>query len=64
MVAYNPSADTWTAVASMGTARWGLAVGVLSGRLYAVGGGSTSSTSLSSVEAYDPARDAWMGNAA
>ena len=38
--AYDPATKTWSAVASMMTARYGLAVGVLGGSLYAVGGWS------------------------
>ena len=44
---------------SMGSARDSLAVGVLGGRLYAVGGYDASDTTLSSVEAYNRSADTW-----
>ena len=47
---------SWTAVASMSTGRNGLGVGVLEGKLYALGG-TDGSSRLSSVQAYDPATD-------
>ena len=44
----------------MGEARDGLAVTVLDGKLYAVGGlGGAGYNALSSVERYDPAVGAW-----
>ena len=48
----------WEAVAPLATARQGHGVGVLGGKLYAVGGQSVG-VSLSSVERYDPAVDVW-----
>ena len=43
----------------MGTARWGMGVAVLDGKLYAVGGSDHDGASLSLVEWYDPALNAW-----
>ena len=55
---YDPATNAWEAVAPMGTARVVLAVAVLDGKLYAVGGESNDNY-LSSVERYDPALNAW-----
>ena len=46
----------------MPTARWGLGVAVSGSRVYAIGGGSGGS-SLDTVEAHDPATDAWQARA-
>ena len=46
----------------MPTARYGLAVGVINGILYAVGG-QNNSAYLSTVEAYDPTTDSWTTTA-
>ena len=43
----------------MATPREGHAVAVLDGKLYAVGGDNEDGVTLSSVERYDPALDAW-----
>jgi kelch-like protein 20 len=43
----------WTKVAPMTTRRLGVAVAVLGGYLYAIGG-SDGSTPLNTVERYDP----------
>jgi len=47
----------------MPTARSGLAVGVVNGRLYAIGGFNGGSV-LGAVEAYDPSANAWTRKAA
>ncbi|MCU0607248.1 MAG: T9SS type A sorting domain-containing protein [Candidatus Edwardsbacteria bacterium] len=57
---YDPAADTaggtpWTAMTPMGTARGGLGVAAIGGRVYAFGGGYSSY--LNTVERYDPAAD-------
>jgi len=55
---YDPAANTWSPIASMGTARENHAAAVIDGLLYAIGGDDGSSY-LSSGERYDPARNAW-----
>ncbi len=62
--AYNPATDAWTTRASMPTPRLGLAAATVNGIIYAVGGATESGfqsthSFLSTVEAYDPATDAW-----
>jgi hypothetical protein len=58
--AYDPTTDTWTAKASLLTGRHGLAVGVVNGVLYAVGGDCIECDDfVSTVEAYDPVTDTW-----
>ncbi|KAH9628749.1 hypothetical protein HF086_003703 [Spodoptera exigua] len=50
----------WRPIASMSTRRSSVGVGVLGGKLYAVGGyDGASRQCLQSVERYDPAADAW-----
>ena len=54
------STPSWSPVASMTTARVGLAaVAAPSGVIYAIGGKSAGLTVLDSVEAYDPKTDTW-----
>jgi N-acetylneuraminic acid mutarotase len=55
--AYDPATDTWTTRAPMPTTRWDLAVGVVNGILYAIGGAVGGVTNK--VEAYDPATNTW-----
>ena len=51
---------TWTLKAPMPTPRVGLAVGIVNGILYAVGGATQAGSDyLSTAEAYDPARNMW-----
>jgi N-acetylneuraminic acid mutarotase len=50
---YDPATNTWTAKAAMPTPRDLLAVGVVNGVLYAVGG-ENGSVNFASVEAYTP----------
>ena len=61
---YDPARDTWTAVASMGTKRYGLGVAVLDGMLYAVGGFDEHDNKFASVEKYNPATNTWLAVAA
>ena len=56
--AYDPAANTWTAKAGMPTPRQGMAVVVVDGRIYAIGGWG-GWPELSTVEVYDPATNAW-----
>jgi N-acetylneuraminic acid mutarotase len=59
--AYDPSTNSWTTKAPMPTARTSLAVGVVSGILYAVGG--YNGYALTVVEAYDPKTNRWTTKA-
>jgi N-acetylneuraminic acid mutarotase len=56
--AYDPVTNSWTAKASMPTARGFLAVAVVNGILYAIGGASGGI-----VEAYDPTTNTWTTKA-
>jgi N-acetylneuraminic acid mutarotase len=63
---YDPATNTWTncggTCASMPTARYVLAVGVVNNKIYAIGGCSNvgcSPSTLSTVEEYDPAANTW-----
>ncbi|PYP72916.1 MAG: hypothetical protein DMD41_07380, partial [Gemmatimonadetes bacterium] len=60
---YDPATNSWTTRASMPTARLDLAVGVVNGILYAVGGVGSLIPGLPTVEAYDPATDTWTTKA-
>merc|ERR1719424_485513 len=55
---YDPQADAWTQLASMGTARQGHASAAVGGKLY-VFGGLGAGERLSTVEVYDPASNSW-----
>ena len=55
---YDPQADAWTQLASMGTAREGHASAAVGGKLY-VFGGFDDNERLSTAEVYDPASDSW-----
>jgi N-acetylneuraminic acid mutarotase len=59
---YDPATDTWNPKADMPTARRSLAVAVLNGLLYAIGG-NDGSGSVPTVEAYDPVTDTWSPRA-
>ncbi|MEE8492894.1 MAG: kelch repeat-containing protein [Nitrospirales bacterium] len=59
---YDASTDTWTEVAPLPTRRGALAVTVLDGQLYAVGGYGEGGNS-GAVEVYDPAADRWSTKA-
>ena len=60
--AYDPATDTWTTRASMPTARSQLAVAVVNGLLYAIGGQSKDE-GFRRVEAYDPVSNTWTPRA-
>lgn len=55
---YDPLSNTWASKAPMPTSRAGAAAGVLTGKVYVLGGG-TGSGIFSTVEAYDPASNSW-----
>ena len=69
--AFDPATDTWTTKASMPTPRAGLAIGVVHGILYAVGGSGAVNGILFAVDydsagtvvAYDPAANSWTPKA-
>lgn len=61
-IRYDPKESKWTKVASMMTRRLGVAVAVLSGYLYAIGG-SDGQCPLNSVERYDPQKNTWTAMA-
>jgi hypothetical protein len=54
------SEDTWITKASMSQARFGLGVGVVDGKIYAIGGRvGLNADPLGVNEEYDPANDTW-----
>src|SRR5580704_19145740 len=56
------AAGTWSELAPMPTARYGLGAGVVNGILYAVGGFDENSVT-GTVEAYDPSTHSWVTKA-
>ena len=54
---YDPQANAWTQLASMGTARRLHASAAVGGKLYVFGG--MGGGILSTAEVYDPASDSW-----
>ena len=56
---YDEEKNEWEAVADMGSARSGVGVCVLGGRVYAVGGDDAAGNTLASVERYDEAKNEW-----
>jgi N-acetylneuraminic acid mutarotase len=60
---YDPATNVWTPRASIPTARWGAAAGVIDGKLYVAGGRGTDLSVLSSMQMYDPATDTWATRA-
>jgi N-acetylneuraminic acid mutarotase len=66
---YDPGQNRWRARAPMPTARGALAVGVIDGKIYAVGGkrdsrqdgeGKHKEKILNTLEVYDPVSDTWQ----
>jgi len=55
---YDPTRNRWVRRAPMPTRRAGLAVTVLDGRIYAIGGANANGI-LKTVERYDPEHDQW-----
>lgn len=62
-VTFNATGTGWTTRAPMPTVRQDLAVGVVDGILYAVGGGTAFGSAVATVEAYDPATNTWATKA-
>ena len=56
---YDPQADAWTQLASMGNARRSHASAVVGGKLYVFGGLDSRERLVSTAEVYDPASDSW-----
>jgi N-acetylneuraminic acid mutarotase len=56
---YDPQANAWTQLASMGTARRLHASAAVGGKLYVFGGYGAGTERLSTAEVYDPASDSW-----
>jgi N-acetylneuraminic acid mutarotase len=60
---YDPATNTWTncggTCASMPTARWHLAAGVVNSKIYAIGGNTPSGCCLNTVEEYNPSTNTW-----
>lgn len=56
---YDPSADTWTAIASLATPTDGAAFAVYSGKLYVFGGNSDIASPTATCRAYNPGTDSW-----
>ncbi|HTZ21796.1 MAG TPA: kelch repeat-containing protein [Opitutaceae bacterium] len=56
---YDPATNLWTPLAPMLTAREGFQLVAWNGELFAIGGTDREDTPITSVEAYDPATDAW-----
>jgi N-acetylneuraminic acid mutarotase len=54
----NAGENEWTSMMSMPTARGGLGVAVVNGKIYAIGG-VNNDTQLAVNEEYDPAKDTW-----
>jgi len=55
---YDPAANTWTQLASMGVGRNHTAGGVINGKFYVVGG-RPGDTAASALEVYDPQTNLW-----
>ena len=55
---YDPQADAWTQLASMGAIRKGHTSAAVGGKLYVFGGWCAGAT-LHTAEVYDPASDSW-----
>ncbi len=61
---YNIAATTWTQKASMPTALFGTAYGLIGGKFYMAGGFDTAFTGYANLQIYDIATDAWSTGAA
>jgi N-acetylneuraminic acid mutarotase len=56
---YDPGTNTWTTKVPMPTGRRALAVGVVGGKIYAIGGSGDVCVHCATVEEYDPATNTW-----
>jgi N-acetylneuraminic acid mutarotase len=56
---YNPNTNTWTTLRSAPVTHFRPVVGVISGKLYVVGGNNGSGTAMRRVDMYDPATNTW-----
>lgn len=56
---YDPIANTWSAMASMPTARSGLAACAVGDNIYAIGGRNTSGSPLTTVEVFNTVSRTW-----
>src|SRR6185295_17582577 len=61
-LAATAATNVWATKAAMSTAREGLAVGVVNGIVYAIGGSGTAGN-LTKVEAYTPSSNTWAAKA-
>src|SRR5262249_51010592 len=61
-LAATAATNVWATKAAMPTARYGLAVGVVNGIVYAIGGSGTAGN-LTKVEAYNPSSNTWTTKA-
>lgn len=62
---YDPTTGKWEELAPMPTARQGVGVAAVAGKLYVIGGANqvTSDTMFRQVEEYDPATNSWRERA-
>ena len=56
---FDPQANTWTELASMGSTRGFHASAVIDDKLYVFGGYGADGLRMASVEAYDPISNTW-----
>ena len=56
---FNPATGTYTAMASMPTARWGPISGAIGNIIYVFGGNINSSSGTAANQAYNPATNTW-----
>jgi len=60
---FNPATGTYTAMASMPTARWGIISGAIGNKIYVFGGNINSSSGSAANQSYNPATNTWAKNA-
>ena len=60
--AYNPASNTWTTMPPLPSARAHLAIGVINGLIYAVGG-SDGTSARASLYVFDPSTSQWRSRA-